>query len=88
MGQKATQPGPWAEELGRQIAHAMIDAGFEFNTDLANATGFSVQTIGKVLKGSRNTSADEYALIAEALGVSYAELFVAAEKTLKGRKED
>lgn len=88
MGQKATKPGTWAEELGRQIAHAMIDAGLEFNTDLANATGLSVQTVGKILKGSRNTSADEYAAIARALGVTYSKLLVAAEDALERREED
>ena len=88
MGQRASKPGTMSAELGRQIAHAMIDAGIATNLELAEKTGLSGPTIGRILNGSRDTGVEEYSRIAKALGLSFLDLIVATDEALKLREED
>ncbi|KXF55382.1 hypothetical protein AXA44_37885 [Rhodococcus sp. SC4] len=84
MGQKATEPGEISVEFGKVIAHAMIDAGIKTNIELAELTGISGPTIGRILKGTRVTAVEEAVLIAKAFGIPLSKLIAALEKRLPG----
>jgi transcriptional regulator with XRE-family HTH domain len=88
MGKKASNPGTISVELGRQIAHAMIDAGISTNTELANLTGISLPTVGRILNGTRDTGIEEYVLICKALGKSFIDILERTEQALEAREEN
>ena len=89
MAKKISQPGQLHAELGKQIAHAMIDAGMgSNNSELSRRTGLSKQTIGRALSGEREFGITEYTLIAEALGLTFLELITRTDEALKRSEED
>lgn len=88
MAKKASNPGTMSAALGKQIAYAMIDAGIGTNTELAQLTGLSKQTVGRILSGTRDTGVEEYVLICKALGKSFVEMIAAAEQALEASEED
>lgn len=87
MSQKASKTGMMSTELGKQIAKAMIDAGISTNKELAQLTGISQQSIGRILNGTKATSADEYMEIAHALGLTFIELIARAEQNIERREK-
>jgi transcriptional regulator with XRE-family HTH domain len=88
MGQRAANPNEMSVELGKQIAHAMIDAGIANYTELAELTGISRPTIGRIVGGTRAANIPEYTAICKALGKSFSELVVAAENAIEAREEN
>ncbi|WP_009475945.1 helix-turn-helix domain-containing protein [Rhodococcus sp. JVH1] len=82
MGQKTTEPGEISVQFGKVVAHAMIDAGITTNTQLAEMTGISGPTIGRILRGTRVTPVEEAVLIAKALGIPLSKLIAAMERRL------
>lgn len=88
MAKKASNPGTVSAELGKQIAHAMIDCGIATNTELAQLTGLSKQTIGRILNGTTAVNVEQYTIIVNALGLSFIDLMVATDEALRAREED